>query len=97
MAAGSIVILDPVSLPDTKRLSRTPRPKSMSGLRIAFIDNTKPNFSIFCDRVSELLLGQYGVAEVKRYRKPGRTVGVAQSIINEVKATCDFAITGLGD
>jgi hypothetical protein len=97
MESGNIVILDPVSLPTTQRLSRNPRPKSLSGLRIAFIDNTKPNFSIFCDRVEQLLLSQYGVAEVKRYRKPGRTVGVSQSVIDEVKRTCDFAITGLGD
>jgi hypothetical protein len=93
----STIILDPVSLPKTKRLNLTSRPKSLSGLRIAFVDNTKPNFNIFCDRVEELLLSQYGVAEVKRYRKPGRTVPVAKGVIDEIKASCDFAITGLGD
>lgn len=68
----------------------------MAGIRVAFVDNTKPNFSIFCDRVEELLVSQYG-ATVARYRKPGRTVGVTQAIIDEIKSTCDFAITGLGD
>jgi hypothetical protein len=92
----SITILDPVSLPRTKKLNLNPRPKTMAGIRVAFVDNTKPNFSTFCDRVEQLLVSEYG-ATVARYRKPGRTVGVTQTIIDEIKATCDFAITGLGD
>jgi hypothetical protein len=66
-------------------------------MRVAVVDNTKPNFSIFMDRVEEILIEKYKVAKVARYRKPGRTVGVTQEMLAEIKATCDFAITGLGD
>jgi hypothetical protein len=93
----TIVILDPVSLPKTKKLSLNPRPASMAGLRVATVDNTKPNFSIFLDKIEEILISQYKVASVTRYRKPGRTVPVAQNIVAAIKANCDFAITGLGD
>ena len=96
MEKRTTTILDPVSLPKTTKLHLNPRPKAMAGIRVAFVDNTKPNFSTFCDRVEEILVGQYG-ASVARYRKPGRTVPVAQNIIDEIKETCDFAITGLGD
>jgi hypothetical protein len=68
----------------------------MQGIRVAFVDNTKPNFKEFSDRVEELLVERFG-AKVTRYRKPGRTVGVIQSIVDEIKENCDFAITGLGD
>jgi hypothetical protein len=68
----------------------------MEGIRVAFVDNTKPNFKEFCDRVEEILVERFN-ATVTRYRKPGRTVGVVQSIIDEIKEKCDFAITGLGD
>jgi len=97
MEEGNIVILDPVSVPKTKRLSLNPRPKSIAGLRVAVVDNTKPNFNIFMDRIEALLRSQYHVASVSRYVKPGRTVPVAPSVVAEIKANCDFAITGLGD
>jgi len=97
MDGGKLIILDPVSLPNTKRHGLNPRPKNMKGLRIATVDNTKPNFNIFLDRVQELMLSDYGVAEVRRFRKPGRTVPVAPEIVAEIKANYDFAITGLGD
>ncbi len=92
-----IVILDPVSMPKTKKLNLNPRPKSLEGLRVAVVDNTKPNFNIFMDRVERLLIDQYKVASVARYVKPGRTVGVSAAIVAEIKANCDFAIAGLGD
>ena len=97
MEEKTTVILDPVSIPTTKKLALTPRPQSIGGLRIAVVDNTKPNFNIFMDRIEELLLSRYGVGSVSRYVKPGRTVGVAANVVAEIKAKCDFAITGLGD
>jgi hypothetical protein len=97
MDAGTIVILDPVSLPKTKRINLAARPTQVEGLRIAMVDNTKPNFSIFLDRVEELLKSRYKVASVTRYRKPGRTVPVSHEMVAEIRANSDFAITGLGD
>lgn len=97
MEERNIVILDPVSLPKIKKLQLNARPKSMAGLRVAVVDNTKPNFNIFMDKIQELLIGKYQVASVARYVKPGRTVGVAASVVAEIKANYDFAITGLGD
>jgi hypothetical protein len=92
-----ITILDPVSKPKIKKLALNSRPKSLEGLRIAVVDNTKPNFNIFMDRVQEILINDYKVASVARYVKPGRTVGVSAAIVAEIKANCDFAIAGLGD
>jgi hypothetical protein len=94
---SSIVILSPVSVPKTKKLALRPRPKRLAGLRVAVVDNTKPNFNIFMDRIQDLLIGRYQVASVSRYVKPGRTVPVAHSVVAEIKANCDFAIAGLGD
>jgi hypothetical protein len=93
---GKMEFIDPAGDTDALRVPLNPRPKKMAGLKIAFVDNTKANFDHFCDRIQELL-PEYGVVEIKRYRKPGRTVGVSQAVKDEIKATCDFAITGLGD
>ena len=97
MKEETIIILDPVSTPKIKKLSINPRPQKVEGLKVATVDNTKPNFSIFLDRIEELLVNQYKVASVSRYRKPGRTQPVAPEMIAEIKEKCDIAITGLGD
>jgi hypothetical protein len=94
---GNIVILDPVSIPKTKKIALNPRPRNIEGMRVAVVDNTKPNFNLFMDRIQEILVSRYKVASVSRYRKPGRTVGVSHAILDEIKANCDIAITGLGD
>jgi hypothetical protein len=97
MQESQIVILDPVAKPTVKLLSLNARPTDIVGLRLAVVDNTKPNFNVFMDRVQEILLSHYHVASVERFVKPGRTVGVATSVVAEIKARTDFAITGLGD
>ena len=97
MEEKNIVILDPVSKPKVIEIRINPRPKNIAGLRVAMVDNTKPNFSIFLDRIEEHLVNQYKVASVTRYRKPGRTQPLAQQVISEIKEKCDIAITGLAD
>jgi hypothetical protein len=92
-----ITILDPVSKPKVTKISLNPRPKNIAGLRVAMVDNTKPNFSIFLDRIEELLVSRYQVGSVLRYRKPGRTEPIAQQVIAEIKEKYDIAITGSGD
>ena len=81
---GSFV-LSPVSMPEVKGVPRNPRPASIKGMRIGTVDNTKPNFITFLDKIEELLISKYEVAAVHRYRKPGRTEGVAQEIIDDIK------------
>ena len=97
MADRNIVILDPVSIPTVRKLALTPRPGRIEGLRVAVVDNTKPNFNVFMDRIQELLTTRYKVAQVGRFVKPGRTVPVAHSVVDEILAHYDFAIAGLGD
>ena len=97
MPAGTITVLDPVSKPKLVNTSINPRPKQVAGLRMAMLDNTKPNFSIFLDTVEELLKTKYQVGSVARYRKPGRTMPLDSQIVAEIKSGFDIAITGLGD
>ncbi len=97
MEDKTIDILDPVSKPEATKISINPRPKNIVGLRVAMVDNTKPNFDIFLDRAEELLISQYQVGSVIRYRKPGRTEPLAPAVLDELKNKCDIAITGLGD
>jgi hypothetical protein len=97
MEEGKIVILDPVAKPKLNSVGINPRPQSVAGLRVAMVDNTKPNFNLFLDTVEERLVNDYRVASVVRYQKPGRTEPLNPQLITEIKLKCDIAITGLGD
>ncbi|HOG47572.1 MAG TPA: hypothetical protein PLJ35_04360 [Anaerolineae bacterium] len=97
MEGRTITVLDPVSRPKSARTSLNPRPKDLVGLRVGLLDNTKPNFTLFLDRVEELLMSEYKVASVIRYTKPGRTEPLSPQVIAQIKGQCDIVITGLGD
>jgi hypothetical protein len=96
MEDRTIIILDPRSKPKVTNMSINPRPSNIGCLRVAMVDNTKPNFSIFLDRIEAHLTSEYQ-ASVKRFRKPGRTQPLDSQIIEEIKKNYDLAITGLGD
>ena len=67
-SASERVLLDPTGeqcIPDRKRSAR---PTELSGLRLAFLDISKPRGDVFMDRL-EAILSERG-AIVKRYRKP---------------------------
>jgi len=97
MGGATIVVLDPVSRPKWARTRLNPRPKELAGLRVGLLDNTKPNFSLFLDRVEELLISHYKVARVTRYTKPGRTQPLPPQVIAQIKEQCDIVITGSAD
>jgi hypothetical protein len=69
----------------------------LEGKVIGFIDNAKPNFNLLADDLSELLVGQYGVARVVRQRKRSASQGLAEAAMNALAEECDAVITGSGD
>ncbi len=64
---------------------------------IGFIDNSKPNFNLLVDDLSELMVGKYGVAGVIKRRKRSASQGAAEAVMKELTEQCDAVITGSGD
>ena len=64
-----IVVLEPTARPGIA--AREPwRPlDTLKGKVVGFIDNSKPNFHLLADDLSELLVAKHGVASVVRHRK----------------------------
>jgi len=86
-----------------------PRPRDLSGLSIAFLDDNNPNVSILLPKLEELLLRRYKLRQVVRCNlatghvevaEPGGKVReghtVASSILSEVAKHSDVAIAGVG-
>lgn len=76
--------------------------KSLSGITdlknstIGFLDNSKPNFSVFLDRLETLLLSNCHVAKIIRQRKPQPSFP-AGILIDELAQKCNLVIAGSGD
>jgi hypothetical protein len=95
-------ILDPTGRVDaeagTARDARAPRPADLRGLRVGLLDNTKHNALLFLQQVGQLLVSEYGAADVSIVEtKKSFSVPVDDTIIARYKDACDVVVTGVGD
>ena len=74
-----------------------PRKASLSGARVALLDNTKPGAEDILIRYGELLKERQGIASCILRVKPSSTAAVPADIAEEIRETCNFVITGVGD
>ena len=74
-----------------------PRKTSLVGKRVALLDNTKPGAEDILNRYGELLKERQGVVSYILRVKPSSTIAVPADIAEEIRETCNFVITGVGD
>lgn len=89
-------ILDPTIAIARERIDYSPRPKSLKGLRIGLIENTKKNAEAVLRKVAERLAAAHGMKMQVLVHKPQRAP-LKDAQIAELKGRTDFAITGIGD
>ena len=89
-------ILDPTIATPRERIAYVPRPKSLKGLRIALIENTKKNAEAVLQRVAEKLAAAHGMKVEVLVHKPQRAP-LKDEQIAQLKGRTDFAIAGVGD
>jgi hypothetical protein len=94
---SNTVVLEPISR--TGLASRIVwRPlDSLQGKVVGFIDNSKPNFQLLADDLSELLMTRYGAASVVRHRKRSASIPAPDTVLADIAEKCDLVITGSGD
>ncbi len=94
----SIQIYDPTIEPKKDRhIAFAPRPKSLAGLRVGLVDNSKFNSDQLLTRISALLERDHGVKTHIMRRKASAGIQPSPEIIAEFKANCDFVVAGVGD
>lgn len=91
-----LLILDPTGGVTTASAQLAPRPESLAGLVVGYLDNGKPNSDRLLDLLSERLRAE-GVREVVRARKGSIGRLAEPEIIDELTERCDVVITGVGD
>ena len=69
----------------------------LSGKRVAFIDNSKPNFNVLAEDLADLLVKNYGVAGILKFRKRAPSSRATDAMLAQIQSDCDLVIAGSGD
>ena len=91
-------LLDPTGESDlATNTGLMPRLRSLQGLRVALLENTKPNGAVLLQHVGRELQDNYGVREVRMFRKGYFGTPVEESVVQQILRNSDFAVAGIGD
>jgi hypothetical protein len=96
--AGREKLLDPTG--DGDRVTDTtlaPRLRSVRGLTVGLLENTKPNASSLLSAVARELQRTHGLQASVMYTKSYFGTPVEESLIQRILHNCDFAVAGIGD
>jgi hypothetical protein len=90
-------IVDPIGSSAVSAGTLVGRPRSLEGVTIALLDNSKPNASVLLERVGGLLAARGGARAVRAWGKPGASTGAAPAVLDEIAATARVALTASAD
>ena len=93
----SMQIYDPTLGTSGRNVHFVPRPKSLAGLRIGLVDNTKHNSDQLLLRIADILEKEHGAKAHLIKRKKSSGAAPHAEIVEEYKAGCDIVIAGVGD
>ena len=92
-----IELLDPTTEAVAQSIAYAVRPDRLEGKKVALIENTKFNSDRILEKIGQILKEEYGVRDVRMFRKKNASVPAHDEIITEVKKSCDVMVAGVGD
>jgi len=92
----SIRVFDPTAEDATATTTGTRRLVSLEGRTVGLLDNGKFHVRELLDHVEAILLSQYGVAQVLRFRKPDASRPAPQAVMVDMQR-CEAIISAVGD
>lgn len=93
----TIRIVDPAAEIKTESHVLAPRLRSLDGMRIAIIDNSKHMANSFLEATRGLLEQRYRVGGFECYRKLNPSVPTPPEVIERLAGSCDALIHGVAD
>lgn len=97
MTQRTQTIVNPAAEDVATRLKRAERFESLRGKRIALIDNSKHNADVFLQALENLLMRDYAVADVERYRKVSPSVPTPPETLARLAQSCDALVHAVAD
>ena len=93
----SVELLDPTTEVMGRRINYAPRPKSLNGLRVGLIDNTKHNSDQLLMRIAGILEKEHGTKSHVIRRKKSSGAAPHAEILEDYKGNVDVIVAGVGD
>jgi hypothetical protein len=91
-------LLDPTGDSDrTADSTLSPRLRSVRGLTVGLLANTKPNAAVLLSNVARELQRTHGLRAAVMYTKSYFGTPTQESLIQRILQNCDFAVAGVGD
>lgn len=78
-------------------VSYSARPKEIKGLRLGFLDNTKPNSDKFLQQLAGRLQAHYVLAGVRHHRKHDSSSPAGKTLLDALAQGCDAVINAVPD
>ena len=94
---SSIPVYDPRGVVEAATMSVAPRVKSLAGLRLGLLDNTKWNANKLLRGVRDRLAEKYGFSAVNYYKKESFSLSATPDLIAEIAANNDIVVTAIAD
>ena len=94
---GTIVVLNPTAPPRDVRCAMAERLSDIRGKTVGFLWNNKPNGDVLFGRLEELLRQKYEISGASYGRKPTASIPASDEVLDQLVASVDAAIVGLGD
>lgn len=79
------------------KIAYAPRPKNLSDLRVALVDNSKYNSKTILLKIFELLKNRFHMQLAGIHSKQSAGHSITEDAITEFKVKADIAIAGIGD
>jgi hypothetical protein len=93
----TVRIYDPTIEARGRRIEYAARPKSLAGLRVGLVDNSKHNSDQLLERIAGVLEREHGVKAHIMRRKKSAGIPASAEMIAEFRQNCDFVVAGVGD
>ena len=90
-------IVDPAGSSAATAKALAARPRSLEGVTIALLDNSKPNAGVLLARVGALLAARSGARAVRAWCKPGSSIGASPAVLEEIAGVARVALTASAD
>jgi hypothetical protein len=96
--AGREKLLDPTGFGErTTDTTLAPRPPRLRGMRVALVENTKPNAAVLLASVGRELEREHGVQAAVMFSKSYFGTPVEESLIQRILRSSNFVVAGIGD
>jgi hypothetical protein len=90
-------VYDPRGVVGAEKKAIAARVRSLDGLRLGILDNTKWNANKLLRELRDQLQAQHPLAAVNYYRKESFSRFAAPELVEKIRAENDIVVTAIGD